>query len=187
MAEVPRPIELLCALANAFDFLASVLVSAADGEQKGANGGGSAAGEPSGIVRCDTTVGYVLFLAPVVGWSGVRLPFPRRVSAAPQKCSAYEKGARPRRSLIVLPGFARRACRVARQTTAPTSNSFLTAVTRPFYSSARFRCPVRGKSDAREGARGHGYPLPRQSARRLPAFRFRLRAVCVRNTITGRA
>ena len=58
---------------------------------------------------------------------------------------------------------------------APTSNSFLTAVTRPFYSSARFRCPVRGKSNARAGARGHRYPLLRRSARLLPAFRLRLR------------
>jgi hypothetical protein len=48
----------------------------------------------------------------------------RHVSAAPQKCSACEKGTRPRRSLIVLPGFVRGACRVARQT-ARTGKRFV--------------------------------------------------------------
>ena len=45
--------------------------------------------------------------------SGVGAPLPRPVSVAPQKCSAHEKAACPRRSLIVLPGLPEAPCRAA--------------------------------------------------------------------------
>src|SRR5262245_56407679 len=94
--------------------------------------------------------------AHVQPWRGTpRGPRPRpmlghflrgHVLPTPPKCSAHTKAAGRPRLLIVLDGLWPRPLKTPMRNADARGHSFLTGVTGPFYSGARFRRPVRGSS-----------------------------------------